>query len=114
MGAVIYDIVADQGGTVELPILVTEDGESVDLTGYTGQMQVRSSYADDATLLVAGTVTIDAGAGLVTGTILGADTEDATWRSGVYDLRIINGSDPDDIEYVARGSIRLRPTVTRS
>ena len=107
----VYNLEADQGGTVELPVAVTEsDGTASDLTGYTGEMQVWSSYASDATLLATAAVDIDEDAGVVTGTIDGADTLTATWRSGVYDLVITNGTTP---EYLARGVIRLRPTVTR-
>ena len=111
MGAAVYNIEADQGGTIELPVAVTErDGTASDLTGYTGEMQVWSSYVDDADLLATATVVITAATGLVVGTIDGDDTLAATWRSGVYDVVITDGALP---EYIARGTMRLRPTVTR-
>lgn len=113
MGAVVYDIEADQGGLVQVPFAVTEsDGSAADLTGYTGEFEVWTSHRDDATRLVIGSVSINAGTGIVTCTISGDDTVDATWRSGVYDVKIDNNG-AGGPEYVARGAFRLRPTVTR-
>lgn len=113
MGAVVYHIEADVGGNIELPIAVQEsDGEAADLTGYTGQMKIKSSHNSDATTLATATVTINTATGVVTALIQGGDLAGATWRTGVYDLKIINGADADDVEYIARGNVRLRPTVT--
>jgi len=111
VGAVVYNIEADQGGTVRLPVAVTEaDGSAADLSGFTGEMQVWSSYEAGATLLATAVVEINSSTGVVTGTIDGDNTLAATWRSGVYDLVITDGAEP---EYIARGNFKLRPTVTR-
>lgn len=113
MGAVVYDIEADQGGIEQIIIGVTEnDGTVSDLTGYAGELQIWSSHRDDATLLVTGSVSINVATGVVTGTISGDDTLGATWRSGVYDMFIDNGA-ASGPEYIVRGLFRLRPTVTR-
>jgi hypothetical protein len=111
VGAAVLDIEADRGGLIMQTVAVEEaDGLPADLTGFTGEMQVRASY-DATDVLVEGVVTIDADDGLVTFEISGADTADATWLRGLYDVRIVDGS--GEPEYVARGSILLRPTVTR-
>lgn len=109
MGASVFNVDADQNGTITIPVLVTEsDGTVSDLTGYTGLMQVRTSPATDV-LLASGVVTIDTSSGLVTAVVAANDT--LTWISGVYDIYIVNGAVR---EYIARGRINLRPTVTRS
>lgn len=106
--AVQYDLDADQGSTIPVSVGVTEaDGSDSDLSGFTGQMQVRLTPEDD-TILAEGTVAIVGN--VVTGTVAAADTEDALWRAASYDLRIMSGTTR---EYLARGIIRLRPTVTR-
>jgi hypothetical protein len=107
---VIYNVEADQGGTITIPSAVTEsDGTPSNLAGYTGELEAWSSYRDDATLLATGSVAIDAPNGLVTGTIAASATASATWRSAVYDMKIVSGA---VVEYVVRGTIKLRPTVT--
>ena len=112
MGAVVYNIDADVGCTIRLPVQVLEsDGSLADLTGYTGQMKVCSSRVGGI-LLATASVTIDIVTAVVTAEILGGDLEGVTWRTGEFDLKITSGADPDDIEGIARGSIRMRPTVT--
>lgn len=106
MGAVVYNIEGDQGGTIAVAVDVQNaDGSDANLAGYTGTMEVLDDYTDAAVLLATGTVTISGNT--VTGTIAGSAT--LNWVAGVYDIRLINGT---MIEYIVRGTIKLRPTAT--
>ena len=106
MGAVVYNIEGDQGGTIQVAVDVQDaDGSDANLTGFTGTMEVLDDYTDDALLLATGTVSISGNT--VTGTVAGGDT--LNWLAGVYDIRLVNGT---VVEYIVRGSIKLRPTAT--
>lgn len=107
MGAVVYNIEGDQGGTVQVAVEVQEaNGTASNLTGYTGTMEVLDDYGPDGVVLATGTVSISAN--VVTGTVAGSATLD--WAAGFYDIRIANGT---LVEYIARGTIKLRPTATQ-
>lgn len=110
MGAPVYNLEADAGGTITVSVDVTEaDGSASNLTGWTGEMQVRAT-PDSEDVLAEGTVAITALTGRVVGTIAASETEDAEWRAAFYDIRITDGT---IVEYVAKGKIQLRETVTR-
>jgi len=106
MGAQVYNIEGDQGGTIQVAVDIQEaDGSDANLAGYTGTMEVLDEYGDDGVLLATGTVAISGNT--VTGTIAGSATLD--WLAGVYDIRITNGT---LVEYPVRGTVKLRPTAT--
>jgi hypothetical protein len=115
MAAIRNDIVIYRGATFTLRVSCVEaeyeGGPLVvrDLSGYTGAMQVRATVDSDTVLAIA-TVTIDVADGVVTAVIEGADTAGMSWRSGVYDLVITDGLDPEPI---AEGDARLKHLVTR-
>lgn len=114
MTAVRKDVVVEQGATFELAVtvLTTDDGVTYspkNLTGYTGSMQIRSSV-DATAVLATATVTIDSASGVVTATISDTLTNAMTWRAGVYDLEIANGSRTDRLAY---GNAKLERQVTR-
>jgi len=114
MTAIEQDIEVEQGATFELAIgcLDTEDGQSftpADLTGYTGTMQIRASQVATAQLLATATVTVDIVTGVVLATIADTLTAAMTWRSGVYDLKITNGT---KTHRLARGKARFTLQVT--
>lgn len=105
----VFNIEAVAGGTITVAVTVTEsDGTASDLSGYTGEMQVRESTLSE-TVLATGTVVISGNT--VTGTIPASQTEDADWVAAVYDIRIVNGT---TVEYVVRGQIKLLLPVTHS
>lgn len=110
MTAELNNIEGDRGGTITVTVDVTEaDGTPSNLTGYTGEMQVRATPSSSV-VLATGTVAITALTGRVVGTVAAADTEDAEWHVAHYDMRIMSGA---IVEYVAYGTIRLRDSVTR-
>jgi hypothetical protein len=114
--AISHDIELRTGSTFTLPISCAEQDPDTlqlavrDLTGWTGAMQIRPSATSD-TILAEAAVTIDVASGTVTATIDDVDTADMTWRSGVYDLIITDGTETDPL---AAGVARLVRGVTRS
>lgn len=117
VGAIQTDIEIFAGRTYVLPVQCsTEDPDTHelavrDLTGYTGAMQIRAT-ADATTVLADAVVVIDTVTGVVTATVEAAETASATWRSGVYDL-IIMDADDEPIDTLVTGAARLRRSVTR-
>lgn len=112
MPAVEQDIVVEQARTFELSVQVLDpDGVNprTDLAGYTGAMQVRTARSTTADLLAEADVTIDALTGIVTATIDHTTTASYTWRSGVYDLYITNGTRVEPLTY---GDVKLRYATT--
>lgn len=114
MAAVRWNITLSNGRTFTLRVAckVENDDETIDvrdLTGWTGAMQIRETADADAVLATAD-VEIDTVTGIVTATITDADTEVMTWRSGVYDLIITDGTETDTL---AEGSALFRRSVTR-
>jgi len=110
VGAIEWDIEVEQGATFELPIdCVDADGNTRDLTGYTGAMQIRSSRSILGTLLATATVTITAATGRVVASIDDDTTAAYDWHAGLYDLYITNGSRTDKL---ATGNAKLIRAVT--
>lgn len=108
MTAILHDIMIEQGNSFELVVEVRKDGVLLDITGYTGTMQVRPT-SSSSTILATATVSVNGPAGIVVATIPKATTAGYTWTSGVYDLQIDNGS----ISYrVAKGYASLSKEVT--
>jgi hypothetical protein len=116
MAALRYDIALSADRTFVLRVACKEqDSDTLeleirDLTGWTGAMQVRD--IPGGAVLAEADVEVDAATGMVTATIAAADTADATWRSGSYDLIIIDGT--GFIDPLVEGVARLRPSITRS
>ena len=85
------DIVIRLGVTFRLDINVDDsNGDALDVSAYTGAMQVRASR-DSATVLATGTVTTSS-TGLVRVEISSATTGGYDWTSGVYDVIITDAS----------------------
>ena len=110
MGAIEWDIEVEQRATFELPIdCVDASGAVRDLTGYTGEMQIRSSRSTAGTLLGTATVAITADTGRVVASIDDDTTAGYDWHAGVYDLFITNGSRTDKL---ATGNAKLIRAIT--
>lgn len=116
MLAGVYNIRCDQGSTFQRVITVTEPPATgdvqvpVDLTNYTGRMQVRKTSG--GTQLIS----LTSGAGITLGGVDGTITIDMTaaqtagiTRSGVYDLELVTGS---TVVKILRGQFILTPEVT--
>lgn len=106
-----------QGATFDYTLTWQSGGSAVNLTGYSGRMQVRETYDSSSTIvsLTSGTgITLGGTAGTILLALSATQTAalDAT-PSGqyVYDLELVSGSG-----YVTRlveGNFTIYPEVTR-
>lgn len=114
MRAGLYDLTIEAGATFNLSLTYEDErGQAVDLTGYTGRMQLRES-ATAATVVIElttanGRLSIDIPNGQINLTVAAADTTGLS-GSGVYDLELVNGT---VVERLIEGTYTISPNVTR-
>lgn len=93
MTATKRDIVFEQGKKFDFTVqALNPDKTPMNLTGYSGRMQVRETVDSVSTLVdvstAGGQVTINGPLGIVN-VLIGADvTASYTWKTGVYDLEV--------------------------
>jgi hypothetical protein len=104
------DIIIPKGGTYRLVVNVV--GGPVDLTGYTGAMQIRKYKESDEVLaeVDTGDIDVDSGNRQVVVTIPSIDTATYDFDSGVYDV-LLQG--PSDDWRIVEGNVRISGSVTR-
>lgn len=116
MDAGTYDIVARQGSTFHLETAFeTDDGEHIDLTGYTARMQVRRSASDtDTPVLTLTTENSRIALGGTAGTVV--LSVDAVTMASVpaghyaYDVELVSGS---VVTPYLNGAFEVQAEVTR-
>ena len=104
------NIVIDQGADFSTTITVTDDaGDAVDLTGYTGEGQIRKHYT--STTSTAFTVSFDAPRSDGQITLSLGRTVTANMESGryVYDVLVSSGN---TFYTLVNGNILVRPGVS--
>ena len=120
MSAGKYTMTIEQGATFQLQFQYTDAaGTPIDITDYSGRLQIRPDYADYTTqsyAYVSSSIDAD-GTGLTIGSsgsiglyISAAVTEGFDFDEGLYDLELQSGS------YVTRlleGAVKIRREVTR-
>lgn len=107
--AVKANITIDQGSSFETSLDVTDDnGDPIDLTGYTGAAQMRKHYTSSNSYPF--TVSISFAVGLVTLTMNAATTSAITAGRYVYDCELTSGS---TVSRVLEGIVTVTPQVTR-
>jgi hypothetical protein len=117
MAAGYYTIHADRGSTFRLSFaLRDDDGDPMNLTGYTARMHVRLAVdAADPPLLemstANGRIAIVAAEGKIDVTLPASATADVTWSLGVYDLEVTSSS--GEVSNVLKGPFMLNKDVTR-
>lgn len=127
-----YSFVIEQGATFDIEVQYTDSNSNpIDLTGYTGQLQIRSTYADDSGTIYLtlsssrnpdGTGLNFSGSSGTTpptsgsiGIYIAACTSSAlTFNKGKYDLEIYSGSGAcAHTIRLLEGEVRLSKEVTR-
>lgn len=128
MAAGKYHLIIEQGATLNLEIQYKDSaGTAVDLTGYSGKMQIRSDYADNnpTTYITLSSSLATDGTGLnfsgSNGTtpptsgsigiyISAASSSVFTFDTAKYDLEITSGS---VVTRLLQGDVKLQKEVTR-
>lgn len=110
----VYDIEIEQGTTWQMAWPVTDDdGDDIDLTGYTARAQVRTTAADSLVLhewdSAEGTIILSNSQVILQ--LEPADSAQWTWRMGVYDILLTSGA--GESSRISEGAIRVRRAVTR-
>lgn len=111
-----YNIVCDAGATLTRTLTWSDSaGSLVNLSGYTGRMQVRADVESSDTILSLTTSNGGLTLGGVAGTVLitVSATESATLTAGdyVYDLELVSAG--GTVTRLVQGQFTVRPEVTR-
>lgn len=110
-----YDILAEQGSNYLTTITYTDDdGDPVNLTGYTARMQVRkfaSSPIPFLTLTSSSGLSITAGTGVIGMAITAAALSAVPAGSYKYDLEIVSGA--GQVTKLLGGDFEIQAEVTR-
>jgi len=115
MTAANLDFVIEQGATFRYRLIIQQGGVPADLTGYTVRMQVRRSYKVEQLLLelteANGRLTLTPEEGRIDMLITAEDTEELTFKDGVYDMEI--ESVGGQVTRILQGIVTLSPEITR-
>lgn len=114
MAAGTYNILIEQGATYDQTFTWTVNGSPVNLTGYSGRMQLRRS-ADSPTVIfdvaVNGTFTLGGAAGTIRVVIPATQTSTIPADHYVYDLELQSGSGV--VTRLLQGAVTVSAEVTR-
>lgn len=103
------NLVVDQGTTFTTTITVSDDeGNALDLTGYTGAAQIRKHYTSSNSVNFA--VSISAGTGEVTLSLTANATANLNAGRYVYDCELTNSG---TVSRILEGIVTVSPQVTR-
>jgi hypothetical protein len=113
MAAATLNLTIEKGATFILPLrLQNNDLTYVDLTGYSGRMQVRGTMADATPALdISGVQFTFDNIGHCTVKVSDTLTTALTISVGVYDLEIVAPS--GDVTRLLQGKVKINPNVTR-
>ncbi len=109
-----YNMICSQGATFSKRLTWTIDGNPVDLTGYTAEMQAREKYTSTNAIFTLstsdGSITLD-DEGNIDILINADDTESIVPKDYVYDLELNSGA---EIYRIIEGKFIVTPEVTRT
>jgi len=119
MPATTFDFTDDyriEQGVYRAQVFVWKsNGTPINLTGYSARMQMRASVASETILLelttTNGGIVLGGSAGTVTVVFKDTDTVGVDWKSGVYDLELVNTSN-QPMRFL-EGTFELSKEVTR-
>ncbi len=104
------NIIIDQGTTFSTSINLTDDnGDAIDLTGYTGRAQMRKHYTSSNSQSF--TVSLQSSNGIVTLSLTETQTANLTAGRYVYDVEIVSGANV--VSRIVEGFVTVTPEVTR-
>lgn len=115
MAAANYAITIEEGATFNLPVAIKANGDPVNLTNHTAQMQVRSTLDAQAVIVEASTangrIVITGNTGIINITIPANVTSTLDFTQAVYDLK---GTSPSGVvtRYLS-GLVTFSKAVTR-
>jgi hypothetical protein len=115
MVAGVHDITIEQGATFTLSVIWKDSNDTpIDVTGYTARMQLRQKYNSETAALsltsAAGDIVLGGAAGTIVVTAAATVTDDIPFRTGVYDLELVNGT---VVTRLLQGCATISPEVTR-
>lgn len=104
------NIIIDQGTTFSTDIYLTDDdGNPIDLTGYTGASKMRKHYTSSNAQSF--TVSLNTTYGYVTLSLTSANTANLTPGRYVYDVEVTSSSNV--VSRIVEGIVTVTPEVTR-
>jgi hypothetical protein len=121
MAAGKYSMLIEQGATLNLSLTYKDaTGSLIDLTDYSGKMQIKNTYADSATTtyLTLSSSLQDDGTGIIFGGVSGTigiyisaiSSSELRFDSASYDLEITSGS---IVTRLLQGPVFVSKEVTR-
>lgn len=112
-----HNIQIDQGSVFDLDLTYEDDnGDPVDLTGYSARMQVRPNHASDTKLLdlTSGEeITLGGEDGTISVHVTATVTATLSAGQARYDLEVVPEADNDQAIRLVEGSVTITPEVTR-
>lgn len=104
------NIIIDQGTTFSTIINLTDDnGDPIDLTGYTGDSEMRKHYSSSNSTSFG--VTLGGVDGTVVLTLSANQTSNLTPGRYVYDVEVTSGANV--VSRIVEGIVTVTPEVTR-
>ena len=104
------NIIIDQGTTFSTIINLTDDnGDPIDLTGYTGDSEMRKHYTSSNSQSFS--VNLGGTSGTVTLSLTASQTANLTPGRYVYDVEVTSGSNV--VSRIVEGIVTVTPEVTR-
>lgn len=104
------NIVIDQGTTFSTSISLTdENGDAIDLTGFTGRSQMRKHYTSSNSQSF--TVTLNSSEGTVGLTLTSSQTANLVPGRYVYDVEVVSAANV--VSRIVEGIVTVTPEVTR-
>ena len=103
------NIVIDQGTTFSTVVtMADEDGNPIDLTGYTGASKIKKHYTSSNSHIF--TVTLSGNTGEITLSLTSVQTANITAGRYLYDVEVTSGANV--VSRVVEGIVTVTPQVT--
>jgi hypothetical protein len=104
------NIIIDQGTTFSTDIYLTDDnGDPIDLTGYTGASKIRKHYTSSNSQSFS--VSLNTTYGYVTLSLSASNTSNLTAGRYLYDVEVTSSSNV--VSRIVEGIVTVTPQVTR-